>query len=188
MFEATSENKLYGTVAAVSAEFRHRFSKPVQSHITLIRNHGVEGDAHAGEFVRHRYIARRHPRLANNRQVHLIPEELFGLLHDAGYEVGPGDLGENITTAGLDLEALPLETRISLGPEAVVELTGLRAPCVLIDKFKAGLKRHVLSSPQSEPPFRCGVLGVVRTGGRVSAGDRATVQLPEGAQRALPKL
>ncbi|MCP1782149.1 MOSC domain-containing protein YiiM [Bradyrhizobium japonicum] len=155
---------LEGTVVAVAADRGHHFSKPPQDRIVLVEGHGVEGDAHAGPFVRHRYLARRQPSLANHRQVHLIPSELFASLSDAGFKVGAGDLGDNITTAGLDLERMPLGTLIELGPAAIVELTGLRTPCVLIDRFRAGLRRHVLSSAKTGPRLKCGVLGVVRSG------------------------
>jgi MOSC domain-containing protein len=179
---------LQGTVIAVCADGGHRFSKAPQRDIRLVEGHGVEGDAHAGAFVRHRYIARRQPRLPNLRQVHLISSELFEALRITGYDVGPGALGENITTAGLDLEQLSLRTRIRLGPTAAVELTGLRAPCVLIDRFQAGLKRLVMSSEKTGPLFKCGVMAVVTTEGRVAAGDRASVLLPEGNPIALPSL
>lgn len=99
----------------------------------MVAGYGVEGDAHAGPFVRHRYLARRRPRLPNLRQIHLIPSELFVSLANAGFSIAAGDLGENITTTGLDLERLPLGYLIELGPTAIVELTGLRTPCVLID-------------------------------------------------------
>ena len=102
--------------------------------------------------------------------------------------MGPGQLGENITTAGLDLENMPLGTLIELGPTAVVELTGLRTPCVLIDRFRTGLKRQIVSSAKTGPAFRCGVLGVVRAGGQVTAGDRARAILPDGFQEMLPSL
>jgi MOSC domain-containing protein len=177
-----------GTVVAVAADRGHHFSKPSQDRIVLVEGHGVEGDAHAGAFVRHRYLARRQPRLPNLRQVHLIPSELFASLLDAGFEVDAGDLGENITTAGLDLERMPLGTLIELGPTAIIELTGLRTPCLLIDRFRAGLKRHVLSSTETDPPFKCGVLGVVRAGGSVAPGDAARVRLPITSCRALPAL
>jgi hypothetical protein len=179
---------LEGRVTAVAADARHHFSKPVQDRIVLVEGHGVQGDAHAGAFVRHRYLARRRPRLPNLRQVHLIPAELFAFLAEAGFEVSAGDMGENITTTGLDLERLPLGTLIELGPKAVVELTGLRTPCVLIDRFSAGLKRHVLSSAETGPPFKSGVLGVVRAGGPVAAGDSARVRLPSSLFRPLPAM
>ncbi|UPJ80701.1 MULTISPECIES: MOSC domain-containing protein [unclassified Bradyrhizobium] len=177
---------LEGTVVAVAADRGHHFSKPPQDRIVLVEGHGVQGDAHAGPFVRHRYLARRQPRLANLRQVHLIPSELFASLSEAGFEVAAGDLGENITTAGLDLERMSLGTLIELGRTAIVELTGLRTPCVLIDRFRAGLKQQVLSSAETGPPFKSGVLGVVRAGGMVAAGDTARIRLPSSSFRPLP--
>ncbi|KYH01772.1 MOSC domain-containing protein [Bradyrhizobium sp. DOA1] len=178
---------LEGKVAAVAADPGHHFSKPVQDRIVLVEGHGVQGDAHAGAFVRHRYLARRRPRRPNLRQVHLIPAELFASLAEAGFEVAAGDMGENITTTGLDLERMPLGTLIELGPTAIVELTGLRTPCVLIDRFRSGLKRQVLSSGDTGPPFKSGVLGVVRAGGMVAAGDIVRARLPSSF-RPLPAL
>ena len=175
-------------MVAVASYPTHRFSKTPQSHIMLVEGHGIEGDAHAGAYVRHRYLARRKPRLPNLRQVHLIPSELFASLREVGFDVGPGDLGENITTTGLLLERMPLGTRLALGSSAVVELTGLRTPCVLINRYRAGLKPQVLSSAKTGPPFKCGVLGVVRIGGRVAAGDSARILLPARAQQPLPPI
>jgi len=179
---------LEGRVVAVAADPGHRFSKPVQERIVLVEGHGVKGDAHAGAFVRHRYLARRKPRLPNLRQIHLLSSELFAALLYAGFDVGAGDLGENITTTGLDLERLPLGALIQVGSEAIIELTALRTPCVLIDRFRAGLKRQVISSAETGPPFKSGVLGVVRAGGTVAAGDIARVQLPSVPFIALPAL
>ena len=179
---------LEGTVVAVSADRRHNFSKCPQREIVLVADHGVEGDAHAGPYVRHRYLARKQPRLPNLRQVHLISSELFEFLKVAGYNVSPGELGENITTAGLDLERLPLGTLFRLGSTAAVLLTGLRTPCVLIDRFRAGLKRQVIERDRVGPPFRCGVLGVVKASGPVSAGDTVLVTLPDEPRRVLPPL
>lgn len=102
MRESDLHSELEGLVLAVAADRGHRFSKPTRDHVTLVVDHGVDGDAHAGELVRHRYLARRDPRLLNLRQVHLIPSELFATVREAGYDIGPGHLGENITTAGLD--------------------------------------------------------------------------------------
>jgi MOSC domain-containing protein YiiM len=153
----------------------------------LVEGHGVEGDAHASAFVRHRYLARRQPRLPNLRQVHLIPVELFETLGRAGYDVHPGDLGENITTAGLALERLPLGTRIRLGPIAIVELTGLRTPCVLIDRFRKGLKKQVIGGG-GEPAFRCGVMGVVSASGEVAPTAGASAFLPPRPWTSLPAI
>jgi MOSC domain-containing protein YiiM len=95
-------------------------------------------------------------------------------------------MGENITTTGLDLERMPLGTLIELGPSAIVELTGLRTPCLLIERFQPGLKQQVLSSAETGPPFKSGVLGVVRAGGMVAAGDTARIRLPSSSFRPLP--
>lgn len=179
---------LKGRVLAVAADRGHHFNKRVQERIDLVAGHGVEGDAHAGPFVRHRYLPRCHLRLPNLRQVHLIPSELFQSLLEAGFKVAAGDLGENITTAGVALERMPLGTLIELGPSAIVELTGLRTPCVLIDRFQAGLRRQVLSSAETAPLFKSGVLGVVRAGGPVAPGDAARIRLPTSSHQVLPAL
>ena len=129
-----------GSVVAVAIDAKHRFSKTPRLSIILTTGHGVEGDAHYGEFVRHRYLARRNPRAPNLRQVHLIPSELFDALRNSGFDVSPGDLGENITTAGLDLETLPLNTELHIGASANIRLTGLRTPCILIDRFRSRIE------------------------------------------------
>ncbi len=176
-----------GVVVGVSADSRHAFSKEARNQITLVENHGVEGDAHAGSHVRHRYIARVWPAHPNNRQVHLMRAELFDELRAAGHSVGPGDLGENVTTSGLELEHLPLGTRLHLGETAVVELTGLRTPCALIDRFRKGLRSRMIDGTTA-PRFKCGVLGVVLAGGCVCAGDAARVETPSAAFAPLPAL
>lgn len=175
-----------GEVVAVASDRDYGFSKRRREMITLVAGHGVEGDAHAGPYVRHRHLARRRPHLPNLRQVHIIAHELFDALAKLGYQISPGDLGENITTAGLKLECLPLGTLLHMGSTASIELTGLRTPCVLIDRFKKGLKQHMINN-ENEPRYRCGVLAVVRSTGSVSAGDPVRVSLP-GELRSLPAL
>ena len=143
-----------GAVAAVSIDGKHRFSKTSRLSITLTIGHGIEGDAHYGPFVRHRYLARRNPKTPNLRQVHLIASELFDALRTSGFDVGSGDLGESITTIGLDLERLPLGTMLRLGASATLKLTGLRTPCVTIVPQKSpfvefcppGAARHAIES------------------------------------------
>jgi hypothetical protein len=167
-----------GTVLKVASDARHRFSKPMKETITLIEGRGVEGDAHAGQFATHRFLARRWSRLPNLRQVHLIPAELFEDLRTLGHTVWPGELGENVTTLGLKLEHLPLATKLHLGQGAVVELTALRTPCGLIDRFQKGLRSKMLVTESSGPQFRCGVFGIVTAGGKVSPGDAVIVEMP----------
>jgi hypothetical protein len=177
-----------GRVIGLASARLHRFSKSARESLVLLAGLGAEGDAHAGAFVRHRYLARYRPRMPNLRQVHLIPSELLEVLRSDGYELGPGDLGENILTADLDLEVLPLGTILKLGALATVELTGLRTPCVLIDRAKPGLKRKMLVHEPGRPRFRCGVMGVVRASGRVAIADAIDERRPSRPFEALPAL
>ena len=173
---------LAGTVIAVSSDPAHRFSKLVRPHIRLIEDFGIEGDAHAGRLVKHRYDARRTPDRPNLRQIHLIQYELFSELEALGFVVQPGQLGENVTTRHLDLLRLPLTCRLHLGASAVVELTGLRTPCGYIDKFQKGLKRAmIIRAAPGSLTFRAGVLGVVHSGGDVAA--RPIPMLPPAPPR-----
>src|SRR5712672_2560386 len=128
-------------VTAVSRSKRHTFSKPNELTIRLVAGLGVEGDAHLGEKVQHRSHIRKNPDAPNLRQVHLMHEELFDELRAAGFNVQPGAIGENVTTRGLDLLALPTGTSLRLGAEAVIEVTGVRNPCRQIDAFQAGLMK-----------------------------------------------
>jgi MOSC domain-containing protein YiiM len=178
---------LKGTVVSVASNPKHEFSKPAKETIRLVEDHGVEGDAHAGRFIQHRYLAKTMPVLPNNRQVHLMASELFAELGSSGYNVAPGDLGENVTTAGLDLTKFPFGTRLRIGSSAVVELTGLRTPCALIDRFRKGLKRAMIMRHE-QPRFRCGVLGTVKETGQIAPGDRITVELPSSSLQPLPAL
>ena len=166
-------------VTAVSRDGEHRFSKPVVPAITLLAGLGVEGDAHAGTTVQHRSRVAVDPTQPNLRQVHLIHEELFAELAEAGFAVKPGDLGENVTTAGLDLLALPRGTLLRLGADAVVEVTGLRNPCKQIDGFRTGLLKRVVGRDSAGAVVRkAGIMGVVVSGGRVAPGDPIAVELP----------
>jgi MOSC domain-containing protein YiiM len=174
-------------VTAVASERSHRFSKSVQSHIILTEGRGAEGDAHAGIHVRHRYLARHQPKLPNLRQLHLIPGELFDFLRRAGYDIAPGELGENITTSGIELETLPAGTLLAIGREAVLELTGLRTPCALIDRFRRGLKGKLITRLSATVPFRAGVFATIRSGGTVAPGDHIRLTLPE-LREPLPRL
>jgi MOSC domain-containing protein YiiM len=180
--------ELTGTVIAVSCDSAHGFSKRPRPSVRLIKDHGIEGDAHAGRFMQHRYLAKRAAKLPNSRQVHLIQSELFDELRLLGFAVAPGQLGENITTRGLDLTKLPLGSLLHLGNGAVVELTGLRTPCGLIDKFRKGLKRAMIVRTPAGVTFRSGVLGVVRESGDLSSGDSLTAVLPRPPWQNLPAL
>lgn len=153
-------------VFSVSRDDRHRFSKPTTNRITLVEGLGVEGDAHAGTTVQHRSRVARDPTRPNLRQVHLIHTELFDEVRAQGFNVEPGQLGENITTAGLDILALPRGSVLHLGDEAAVEITGLRNPCAQINGFEPGLLKTVLGvGDEGQAVRKAGVMGVVRRGG-----------------------
>ncbi len=173
-----------GTVLSVSRDSAHRFSKPPQPAITLLEGIGVEGDAHAGVTDQHRFTKRRDPTRPNLRQVHLIQSELFAEL--AGFDVGPGDLGENVTTRGIDLLSLPERTRLHLGDDAIVEVTGLRNPCKHINGLQRGLLKAVIAAGVGQAvPQRTGVMSIVIAGGVVRPGDPIRVELPAGEHRVL---
>jgi MOSC domain-containing protein YiiM len=173
-------------VTAVSFAAGHNFSKPNVLSIRLVAGLGVEGDAHMGATVKHRSRVRRDPTQPNLRQVHLVHAELFEELRDKGFRVTPGDIGENVTTTGLDLLALPTGTRLRLGAAAVVEITGLRNPCVQLDTFQKGLMAATLDKDADGNLIRkAGIMSVVLVGGEVKAGDPIAVELPTGDRRPL---
>ncbi|MEV4036725.1 MOSC domain-containing protein [Streptomyces umbrinus] len=170
-----------GSVAAVSSSGKYSFSKPNRDGITLLAGLGVEGDVHAGVTVKHRFRMEKDPSQVNLRQVHLIHEELFDEVREAGFEVAAGELGENVTTRGIDLLGLPTGTRLRVGDEAVVEVTGLRNPCAQIDGFQKGLMKQVVGRDEDGTVrFRAGIMSVVVTGGVVRPGDPVEVELPDG--------
>ncbi|MET3890611.1 MOSC domain-containing protein YiiM [Bosea sp. OAE506] len=177
------------TVISVSAAMGHRFSKPVQGAIRLLAGLGVEGDAHCGETVKHRSRVAVDPTQPNLRQVHLIHAELLDELNAAGFEVAPGQMGENVLTRGLDLLGLPVGTRLRLGAEALVEITGLRNPCAQIETFRPGLLAAVLGrDAEGRIVRKAGIMGIVLEGGVVAPGDAIAVTLPALPHKALERV
>jgi len=176
-------------VVAVSSSPVHAFSKRTASQIMLLTGLGVEGDAHCGVTVKHRSRVAQDPTQPNLRQVHLIHSELFEELAVNGFAVAPGELGENVTTSGVNLHALPVGTHLHLGPSAIVRLTGLRNPCAQIDRFQSGLMSAVLGrTPGGELVRKAGVMGVVIACGHVVPGQAIGVTLPAEPHRALERV
>ncbi|GAQ62617.1 MOSC domain-containing protein [Streptomyces scabiei] len=177
-------------VTAVSANGTYSFSKPNRTSITLLTGLGVEGDVHAGKTVKHRFRMTYEPDAPNLRQVHLMHEELFDELAAKGFTVAAGQLGENVSTRGVDLLGLPTGALLRLGDEAVVEVTGLRNPCDQINTFRKGLLKEVfaLDATTGEFTFKSGIMGVVRQGGVVRPGDGIAVELPAGPHRPLERV
>ncbi|MFD6344312.1 MOSC domain-containing protein [Streptomyces roseolus] len=178
-----------GIVTTVSSNGTYSFTKPNRESITLLAGLGVDGDVHAGVTVKHRSRVAQDPTQPNLRQVHLIHAELFDEVAEAGFAVAPGDLGENVTTRGVDLLALPTGTRLHLGAEAVVEITGLRNPCAQIDGFRRGLLKQVVGRDADGALVRkAGIMGIVLTGGEVRPGDPVRVELPAAPHRPLERV
>jgi MOSC domain-containing protein YiiM len=175
-----------GVVAAVSCSGTHTVSKPNQESIQLLDGLGVADDAHQGKTVKHRSRVKRDPTQPNLRQVHLIHAELHDELRDAGFAVSAGQMGENVTTRGVDLLKLPAGTRLLLGDAAVVEVTGLRNPCAQLDGVAPGLMAATLDHDEAGNLVRkAGVMAVVISGGEVRPGDAIRVELPPGPHRPL---
>lgn len=174
------------TILAVARSPRHRFSKQAEPAITLVEGIGVEGDAHAGVTVRHRSRVARNPAAPNLRQVHLIHSELFAELAAQGFALAPGNMGENVTTAGIDLLALPVGTILRLGEAAEIAVTGLRNPCAQLDRFAPGLMAATLARDAEGTLIRkAGIMATVRRGGTVRPGDAIAVTLPPPPHRYL---
>ena len=176
-------------VTSVNSSAVHEFSKSPQPSVRLLEGLGVEGDAHCGPTVKHRSRVRRNPDQPNLRQVHLLHTELFDEVAQLGHRLRPGDMGENITTTGVDLLALPRDTVLLLGDTAQVRVTGLRNPCWQIDAFSSGLLGHMVGvDEQGRTVRRAGVMAVVRRSGLVRAGDPITVVLPSLPHHRLDRV
>ena len=175
-----------GAVLTVAVNGAHAFSKPAVARIHLLPGLGVEGDAHCGPTVKHRSRVAKDPTQPNLRQLHLIHAELFDELAGQGFAVKAGDLGENVTTRGIDLLALPRGTRLHLGDHAIIEVTGLRNPCWQIDAFQDGLMQACLGRDAAGHVIRkTGVMSVVIAGGDVAPGDAIRVVLPPDPHERL---
>ncbi len=174
-------------VASVAAGPGHGFSKPVLDGIVLLAGLGVQGDAHLGVTVKHRSRVARDPTQPNLRQVHLLHGELLDELAGRGFAVAPGDIGENVLTRGIDLLALPQGARLRLGADALVEVTGLRNPCLQLDRFQPGLMTATLDRDARGGLVRkAGVMAIVIEGGPVRPGDAVAVTLPDERRALLP--
>jgi MOSC domain-containing protein YiiM len=161
-------------------------SKPTQRSIRLLAGLGVEGDAHLGATVKHRSRVRRDPSQPNLRQVHLIHAELFDELRPAGFVLEPGQIGENVTTRGIDLLGLPAGARLRLGETALIEVTGLRNPCVQLDGIQPGLMAATLDrDAEGNLVRKAGVMAIVLRAGEVRPGDPIAVTLPPDPHRPL---
>lgn len=186
--EASGAPALCGSVVAVSRDSAHRFSKPQAREICVTAGLGVEGDAHAGANVQHLSRIRVAPKAPNLRQVHLIHSELFEELAKKGFTIRPGDLGENITSIGIDLLNLGRDTLLRIGPDVVLSVTGLRNPCGQIDDFKPGLLKHLAFNTRKRVVRKAGIMSLALKGGTIRAGDRIEIEPPDGPHIPLDRV
>ena len=175
-------------VTAVCSSSSHGFSKKVGNAIEIVAGHGVKDDAHAGSKVQHLSRVKADPSQPNLRQVHLIHAELFAEVAAEGFDIHPGDLGENITTCGIELLKLGRGTLLQIGDNAVLEVTGLRNPCHQIDAFAPGLLKLVAVKTPNGIIRKAGIMTIVREGGIVRADDAITVTPPSGAHIPLERV
>jgi MOSC domain-containing protein YiiM len=178
---------MHGTVVSVNSSPTGGIGKDPQPQITLVANHGVEGDFHAGANVRHRSRAASTPEAPNLRQVHLIHSELFDEVAALGIDVKPGQMGENITTRGLSILDLTVGTRLHVGESAVIEITGLRNPCKQLNDIDKRLLGEVARKLEDGTIMRkAGIMGIVLEGGVIRPGDAIRAEVAEGAKRLEP--
>lgn len=175
-----------GIIVSVSKSAEYTFSKPNQGSIRLLAGLGVEGDIHSGEKVKHRSRIKRDPNQPNLRQVHLIHSEFHEELRMQGFDISAGQIGENITTRGIDLISLPKGTRLHLGEEAILEVTGLRNPCEQLDNFQKGLLKACVTKDEHGNIIRkAGIMSIVLVGGEVFPNDRIRIEVPPEPHQSL---
>ncbi|WP_284036598.1 MOSC domain-containing protein [Neobacillus sp. 114] len=188
MLDEKKESSILGTVIAVSMSKKHTFSKENQEIIKLVKGFGVKGDAHFGSTVKHRSRVAQNPNQPNLRQVHLIQNELFEELADR-FHINPGQMGENITTVGINLLELPTDTILFIGESAIIKVTGLRNPCAQIDHFKQCLLKVVLDKDSDGNLIRkAGIMGVILQSGEVKPGDTIRAVLPPRPFKKLERV
>jgi MOSC domain-containing protein YiiM len=177
---------MFPTIVAVCSSFSHSIAKAPKTSINLIADLGVEGDVHLGRTTQHIYLAKKDPTRINLTQVHLLHAELHDLLNEAGFEISPGLMGENITTRGIDLMSLPSGTRLKLGKVAILQVTGFREPCSRLNRLRPGLmKASFMRGPGDSVVPNAGIMGIVVRGGLVSPGDTIKINLPDEPHQPL---
>jgi MOSC domain-containing protein YiiM len=174
------------TVVAVCSSVSHSIAKAPKTSINLIAGLGVEGDVHLGRTTQHLYLAKRDPTRTNLTQVHLLHAELHDLLNEAGFDISPGLMGENITTRGIDLMSLPSGTRLNLGKIAILLVTGFREPCSKLNQLRPGLMKACFMGNQGDRVIpTAGIMGIVVRGGLVSPGDAIEIDRPDEPHHPL---
>ncbi len=172
-----------GNIVAVCRNPEPGLPKPIVKHIYLLEDFGVEGDYHAGKYVRHRYLAKKHPTRRNLRQVLIADANAYSELEQNGIAIGPGSMGENITVEGIKLMELAEGTRLTIG-DAIVEITEVRKPCVQLNDINPKLLKAVVSLADGKKVYKAGIMARIVQAGWVKAGDHIAVMVPNAIQQA----
>jgi MOSC domain-containing protein YiiM len=166
-------------ITALAAAAEHQFSKQPTDRLTLIAGLGVAGDAHCGAQVKHRSRVARDPSQPNLRQVHLIDEGFVANRAAEGFHLPIGAIGENIRLSGLTLIDLPTGAQLRIGERALLTITGLRNPCIQLNRYADGLMQACLDKHDDGTLKRlAGVMAVVTLGGEIAVGDTVQLSLP----------
>ncbi|KAF2076833.1 hypothetical protein CYY_001861 [Polysphondylium violaceum] len=171
------------SIVAVCVSPTHTMSKPEVAEINLITGLGIEGDAHLGEKVQHLSRVKLNPDQPNLRQIHLIHSELHDELRAKGFTSGvePGQMGENITTKGIDILSLPTGTKLILGDQgAIIQVTGLRNPCPQLNGLQDELMKacREMDEEGRVTKRKAGIMAIVLSGGIVKKNDTITIEFP----------
>ncbi len=178
-----------GKITSVNLSGTHSMQKQQKERINLLKGLGVEGDAHMGKKIKHRSRVAKDPDQPNLRQVHLIQNELHDELSRKGFTVGPGQMGENITTSGIQLTTLPEDTVLKIGPTAQIQVKGLRSPCHQLNGVEEGLLKAVTVKHEGGSAIlKWGIMGIVKEGGEIQPGDEIAVEFPEEPHVMLDKV
>ena len=164
-----------GSVVAVCKKAEPGIPKNEVDAIQLLENFGIAGDYHAGEFVRHRFLAKMDPTKPNQRQVLLIDTTILAEIASQEIHLKPGMMGENIILDGITVMTLPLGTQLEIG-DAVLEITEVRNPCYQLDEMHPGLLKAVETSGPGPDPRNAGMLARIIQGGWIRPGDVVIVK------------
>lgn len=124
---------------------------PLQT-ANLVVGHGIEGDRKGG-----------HPR----RQLNIMSAETLNTLAGEGYNIEPGQMGEQMVVSGLDVDTLPVGTLLQLGDTAIIEVTIPREGC---DRFEA-----IQGFPREKTTGRVGIMARVVESGQINIGDSVRI-------------
>lgn len=160
-----------GMTNAVCKNSSPGIPKHACTNIRLIADFGVEGDYHAGPFIRHRYLARKDPAARNHRQVLLSDERIFRDVAQCGITLFPGQLGENILVSDIGLMLLPIGTQLQIGA-SIIELTEIRQPCDQLNAIHPKLLECVMPDKNDPGTYNAGMFGVVLQSGDISICEK----------------